>query len=64
MLRRVGAAGRLMLVTAAARSWNVPVEECETADGVVSHKGKNKQATYGQLASAGRAGSAAEPRRP
>jgi isoquinoline 1-oxidoreductase beta subunit len=51
MLRRVGAAARLMLVTAAARTWNVPVEECETADGVVSHKGKNKQATYGQLAS-------------
>ncbi|MEJ1965119.1 MAG: hypothetical protein WDO56_27685 [Gammaproteobacteria bacterium] len=39
-----------MLVTAAARTWKVPVEECETADGVVSHKGKNKQATYGQLA--------------
>jgi isoquinoline 1-oxidoreductase subunit beta len=52
MLRRVGAAGRLMLVTAAARSWGVPVEECEAADGVVSHKGKNKQATCGQLASA------------
>jgi isoquinoline 1-oxidoreductase beta subunit len=52
MLRRVGAAGRLMLVTAAARSWGVPVAECEAADGVVSHKGKNKQATYGQLASA------------
>jgi isoquinoline 1-oxidoreductase subunit beta len=51
MLRRVGAAGRLMLVTAAARTWNVPVAECETADGVVSHKGKNKRATYGQLAS-------------
>jgi isoquinoline 1-oxidoreductase beta subunit len=51
LLRRVGAAARLMLVTAAARSWNVPVEECEAADGVVSHKGKNKQATYGQLAS-------------
>ncbi len=51
-LRRVGAAARLMLVTAAARSWNVPVEECEAADGVVSHKGRNKQATYGQLASA------------
>jgi isoquinoline 1-oxidoreductase beta subunit len=39
-----------MLVTAAARTWKVPVEECETADGVVYHKGKNKQATYGQLA--------------
>jgi len=50
ILRRTGAAARLMLVTAAARTWKVPVEECETADGVVSHKGKNKQATYGQLA--------------
>ena len=63
MLRRVGAAGRLMLVTAAARNWGVPVEECETADGVVSHKGKSKQATYGQLAEARPRGSAAESRR-
>ena len=51
-LRQMGAAGRLMLVTAAARSWGVPVEECDAADGVVTHKGKNKQATYGQLAAA------------
>jgi isoquinoline 1-oxidoreductase beta subunit len=52
LLRRMGAAARLMLVTAAARSWGVPVEECTTADGVVSHKGRNRQATYGQLAAA------------
>jgi len=50
VLRRTGAAARMMLMTAAARTWKVPVEECETADGVVMHKGKNKQATYGQLA--------------
>ena len=50
ILRRTGAAARLMLMTAAARTWKVPVEECETADGVVMHKGKNKKATYGQLA--------------
>jgi isoquinoline 1-oxidoreductase beta subunit len=52
LLRRMGASARLMLVTAAARTWNVPVEECETANGVVYHKARNKQATYGQLAGA------------
>jgi len=49
-LRRAGAAARLMLITAAARTWKVPVEEITTSDGVAYHKGKNKQATYGQLA--------------
>ncbi len=62
LLRRVGASARLMLVTAAAHSWNVPVEECEAADGVVNHKGKNKQATFGQLAALAAKVSATESR--
>lgn len=52
LLRRMGAAARLMLVTAAARSWGVPVEQCETAEGVVYHRASNRQASYGQLAGA------------
>jgi isoquinoline 1-oxidoreductase beta subunit len=48
--RRVGAAGRAMIVAAAAKQWNVPVAELTTAKGVVSHKASNRTATYGELA--------------
>ncbi len=51
-MRRVGAAGRAMLVAAAARQWNVPVSELETDKGVVHHRGSARSATYGSLATA------------
>lgn len=50
--RRVGAAGRAMLLQAAATQWSVPVSELTTAKGVVYHKASNRQATYGSLATA------------
>ena len=66
--RRVGAAARAMLVSAAAAQWKVPAAELETAKGVVYHRGSNRSASYGSLASAAAAvdGDEAEarPRRP
>ena len=49
-LRRVGAAARMMLVTAAAQGWNVPVGECRTQGGVVLHPASGRSMRYGALA--------------
>jgi isoquinoline 1-oxidoreductase beta subunit len=48
--RRVGAAMRGLLVTAAAAEWNVPESEIEAKDSKLSHKGSGKSATYGEMA--------------
>lgn len=49
-LRKVGAAAREMLLTAAAQTWNVPKTECTAEDGIVIHKASNKKLSYGELA--------------
>jgi isoquinoline 1-oxidoreductase beta subunit len=49
-MRRIGAAGRQMLIAAAAQSWNVPAMECVTTAGRVHHQASNRSIGYGELA--------------
>ncbi len=51
-MRRAGAAGRAMLVAAAAAQWGVPAAECVTEKGVVHHRASNRSVSYGAIASA------------
>jgi isoquinoline 1-oxidoreductase beta subunit len=50
-MQRVGAAGRQMLLTAAARAWNVPLSECVAERGTVRHRRSGRTLSYGVLAS-------------
>ncbi len=48
-LRAAGAAGRAMLIQAAASTWNVPAGECKADKGYIRHIKSGKSLTYGQL---------------
>jgi isoquinoline 1-oxidoreductase beta subunit len=48
-LRNAAAAGRAMLIEAAAQTWGVPKASCEAVLGVVRNKKSGKELSYGQL---------------
>ncbi len=50
-MRKAGAAARHMLLQAAAKRWQVPLQSLTTANGSVKHVASNRAATYGELAS-------------
>jgi len=50
-MRQAGAAGREMLVAAAAAAWGVSVDQCEARNHAVHHKTDNRSLGYGELAS-------------
>lgn len=50
--RKLGAAARMMLVSAAAQQWGVSPETCHVEKGVVLDAASSRKATYGSLATA------------
>jgi isoquinoline 1-oxidoreductase subunit beta len=49
-MRRVGAAGRQMLIAVAAKTWGVSVTDCSTDAGKVRHGASGRTLGYGELA--------------
>ncbi len=49
-MRRVDAAGRQLLITAAAEKWNVPADQLTTKEGRVLHVASGRSIGYGELA--------------
>src|SRR5210317_1122912 len=61
-MRKAGAAGREMLVAAAAQSWNLPVDKCYAKSHAVYNQVDDRSLPYGELVEA--ASKLSEPEEP
>ena len=52
LMRRVGATGRVMLISAAATQWGVPAKDCTTEPHFVVHRASGRKLGYGEVAAA------------
>ncbi|HWS06469.1 MAG TPA: molybdopterin cofactor-binding domain-containing protein, partial [Xanthobacteraceae bacterium] len=52
LVRKGGAAARMMLIQAAADEWKVPAEECSAANSVITHAKSGRKTTFGKVATA------------
>ena len=52
LVRKGGAAARMMLIQAAADEWKVPAEECSAANSVITHTKTGRKTTFGKVATA------------
>src|SRR5215471_3071590 len=50
IVRKGGAAARMMLIEAAASEWKVPAAECKAENGTVVHAASGKKITFGKIA--------------
>ena len=50
LVRKGGAAARMMLVQAAAQAWGVPAAECMAANSVITHRPSGRTASFGSVA--------------
>jgi CO/xanthine dehydrogenase Mo-binding subunit len=49
VLRKAGASVRELMKNAAAKKWDLAIDELEAKESAVHHKGSNKSITYGEL---------------
>lgn len=49
-VRKGGAVARHMLIEAAAEKWDVPMDECQASNSVITHKPSGRTTTYGNVA--------------